>query len=159
MSTDLRKEVWSSMLDADMNARYWKYLVERYSKRETYLKILLAITTSGAVIWGIWVQQDVTLKFLSSFSALLAIVMPILNYSKKIDSMSELAGKWSELLIEYDDIWSEVNNNPDSSTLERTYKKFRTIQISLAEKERKMPNEMKLIRKCYEEVKQSRDLN
>jgi hypothetical protein len=103
---ELKKAVWNSMLDADMNARYWKYLVERYSSRETILKIFLAVMASGTVAgWGIWDQYEIIWKVLSSVSALLAIALPILNYSKVIESMSELAGKWGELRIEYEDMW------------------------------------------------------
>lgn len=156
---ELKKAVWNSMLDADMNARYWKYLVERYSMQETLLKIFLAVMASGTVAgWSIWAQYELAWKVLSSLSAVFAIAMPILNYPKTIESMSELAGKWGELRIEYEDMWLDVRNTPDSNTLVKTYKKFRATEISLEKKESKMPNEKKLIQKCYEEVKQSRGL-
>jgi hypothetical protein len=157
---ELKKEIWNSMLDADMNARYWKYLVDRNTKKETLLKIFLAIMASGTVAsWGFWEQNELLWKILSSTSAIFAIAMPILNYPKAIEQMSELAGKWGELRIEYENMWLDVRNNPDSNTLVKTYKKFRATEISLEKKETKMPNEKKLIRKCYEEVKQSRGLN
>ena len=38
------------MLDADMSARYWKYLVQRYSKKEKTLKIVLAIMSSVTIM-------------------------------------------------------------------------------------------------------------
>ena len=155
----LKQAVWNSMLDADMNARYWRYLVTRYSKRDTNFKIFLAIMASTTVAgWGIWDQYEFIWKGLSSLSALCAIALPILNYPKTIESMSELAGKWGELRIEYEDMWLDVRNTPDSKTLVKTYKKFRATEISLAKKESKMPNEKKLLKKCFEEVKQSRGL-
>jgi hypothetical protein len=160
MSVELKKAVWDSMLDADMNARYWKYLVERYSKQETICKIFLAVMASGTVAgWSIWAEYELAWKILSSSSALLAIVMPIFNIPKKIESASELAGKWGELRIEYEDMYLEVSNTPDSKTVAKNFKKFRNIEISLEKKESKMPNnEKKLIKQCYEEVIQSRGL-
>ncbi|MEW8183568.1 MAG: hypothetical protein AB2794_01085 [Candidatus Thiodiazotropha endolucinida] len=157
---ELRKAVWDSMLDADMNSRYWKYLVDRYSKRETVLKIFLAIMASGTVAgWGIWEEYAIVWKGLSSGSALVAIALPILNYQKLIERFSELAGKWGELRIEYEDMWLEVKGQPDNQSLVKTYKKFRATEISLEKKESKMPNDKKLLKACFEEVKKSRGLN
>lgn len=160
MNKEFKRAVWNSMLDADMNGRYWKYLTERYSKRETSLKIFLAIMTSSTVAgWGIWEGNVLIWKYLSAFSALLAIALPILNYPKRIESMSELAGIWGELRIGYENMWLDISNYPDKNTLIRTYKTYRVTESSLAKKESKMPNEKKLIKKCQEEVKQSLNLN
>ncbi|MFZ2404243.1 MAG: hypothetical protein WAW41_03835 [Methylobacter sp.] len=155
----IRKAIWNSMLDADMNTRYWKYLVYRYSRRDTTLKIFLAVMTSGTVAgWGIWVELAYIWKMLSSLSALLAIALPILNYPKKIESMAELSGKWGELLFEYEDLWLEVDNNPSPNTLNKNYRKFRTTEKSLVKKETKLPTDKRLIDKCQIEVNKSRGL-
>lgn len=156
---ELKKAVWDSMLDADMNSRYWKYLVDRYTKRETVLKIFLAIMASGTVAgWSIWEEYVLIWKGLSSISALVAIALPILNYQKLIEKLSELAGKWGELRIEYEDMWLEIKDYPDNESLVKTYKKFRVIEISLEKKESKMPNDKKLLKLCFDEVKQTRGL-
>ena len=90
------------MLDADMNARYWKYLVERYRDRDTILRIFVAVTTSGTVAaWGVWQDLELIWKTLSGISAILAISMPILGYPKLMETTSELAGKWCGLRIEF----------------------------------------------------------
>jgi hypothetical protein len=152
--------IWKSMLDADMNARYWKYLVVRYSARDKGLKIFLAIMASGTVAgWGLWEAVPWLWKSLSSISAIVAISLPILNYQKSIDQMSTLAGKWGELRIEYEDLWLQVRNHQDSQTLERAYKKFRKIEASLQEKETKLPDDKALLWKCFEEVKKTRKLS
>jgi len=148
------------MLDADMNAKYWKYLVKRYSARDKGLKIFLAIMASGTVAsWGLWESIPWLWKTLSSSAAIVAIAQPVLNYQKNIEQMSTLAGKWGELRIEYEDLWLQIKNNNDSSELERTYKNHRKIESSLQSKETKLPDDKKLLRKCFDEVIKSRGLN
>lgn len=155
----MRSAIWKSMLDADMNARYWKYLVNRYSKRDKGLKIFLAVMTSGTVAgWGLWEALPWLWKTLSSISALVAISLPILNYQKSIEQMSSLSGKWGELRIEYEDLWLQVKNHNEPKTLERTFKKFRKIESTLQEKETKLPDDKDLLVECFEEVKKTRGL-
>lgn len=151
--------IWKSMLDADMNARYWKCLVSRYYKRDKYLKIFLAIMASGTVAgWGLWSSFPWLWKSLSSASAIIAISLPILNYQKYIEQMSFLAGKWGELRIEYEDLWLQIQNDPAPQILERAYKKSRKIEAGLQERETKLPDDKKLLWACFNEVKKSRGL-
>lgn len=156
----MEKAIWRSMLDADMNARYWKCLVSRYYQRDKVLKIFLAIMASGTVAgWGLWASLPWLWKTLSSISAIIAISQPILNYQKNIEQMSSLAGKWGELRIEYEDLWLQVQNDPEPQILERAYKKFRKIESGLQEKETKLPEDKKLLMVCFNEVKKTRGLN
>jgi hypothetical protein len=87
----MRKSLWYSMLDADMNARYWSYLSRRYSNRDKYSKIFLALMSSGTVAsWGFWSDMQIIWKILSACSALLAIALPIINWPKMISNMGVL---------------------------------------------------------------------
>ncbi len=156
----MKSAIWKSMLDADMNARYWKYLVSRYSRRDKGLKIFLAIMASGTVAgWGLWESLPWLWKSLSSGAAIVAIALPILNYQKSIEQMSTLAGKWGELRIEYEDLWLQIKSDKEASSMERTYKKYRKIESSLQQKEAKLPDDKKLIKKCFDEVIKTRGLN
>lgn len=147
------------MLDADMNARYWKYLVSRYVQRDRALKVFLALMASGAVAgWGLWIAVPWLWKTLSSISAVVAIALPVLNYQTAIEKMSSLAGKWGELRIEYEDLWLQVRNHPDPNLLELNYRKSREIEASLQAKEADLPSNLALLRKCVEEVKRARGL-
>jgi hypothetical protein len=158
---ELRQAVWTAMLDADMNARYWKYLVGRYRDRDTILKIFVAVTTSGTVAaWGVWQDLEWVWKILSGISAVFAISMPILGYPKLIETMSELAGKWGELRIEYEDMYLIVNGQThDAKAMLNSYRKLRNATKELEYKETKTSLDKKLVKKCYEEVKHSRRLS
>jgi len=51
----MRETIWDSMLDADMNVRYWAGLGRCYYKKDITYKIFLAAMSSGTVAsWGIW---------------------------------------------------------------------------------------------------------
>jgi len=114
---------------------------------------------SGTVAgWGIWESIPWLWKTLSSISALVAISLPILNYQKSIEQMASLAGKWGELRIEYEDLWRQVKNTNTPQALERSFKKFRKIESSLQEKETKLPDDKKLITRCFDEVKKTRGI-
>jgi len=72
--------------------------------------------------------------------------------------MSDLAGKWGELRIEYEDLWVKVRNSSDLKSVENAYKKFRKIESTLQENESNLPEDKKLIDKCFIEVKKARGL-
>jgi len=155
----MRDSIWKSMLDADMNGRYWKYLTKRYSDREKFLKIFLAFMASGTVAgWGLWQEFSLVWKILSSVSAVVAIALPILNYQKIIGQMSFLTGKWGELRIEYEDLWQEVKDLNSTPNHNAAFKKHRKIEASLEKRETGLPIDNKLLKKCFEEVKKSRGI-
>ncbi len=103
MPNTLRALLWESMLDADMNVRYWGYLGRKYSRRETYIKVFLAIvsTTSAVGSWSLWRNYPEDWKALISVSALIAIALPILNYSGLVEKVVDQKGKWTRLLSEH----------------------------------------------------------
>jgi hypothetical protein len=159
MPVSMRDQIWKSMLDADMNARYWKYLVSRYSKRDKYLKIFLAVMASGSVAgWGFWQDMPAIWKTLSGISALISISLPIFNYQKTIEDMSVLSGKWGGLRISYEDLWIDVNNAPSANALKIIFQKYRQAEVTLQEKETSLPIDEELLKRCYREVKNSRGL-
>ncbi|MGP8322044.1 MAG: hypothetical protein ACT6FE_06955 [Methanosarcinaceae archaeon] len=155
----MRKSVYKSMLDADMNVRYWKYLTQRYSNRDRNIKIFLAITSSGAVAgWSIWNEIPFLWQVLSGISAIIAIVSPILNYQKIIESTSDLSGKWWELLRYYESFWLNVKNGEIDKRIEKEYTRTKAKEDALVKEETKLPQDIKLLRECQNEVLRSRGL-
>ena len=155
----MRKSVYKSMLDADMNVRYWKYLTQRYSNRDRNIKIFLAITSSGAVAgWSIWNEIPFLWQVLSGISAIIAIVSPILNYQKIIESTSDLSGKWWELLRYYESFWLNVKNGEIDKRIEKEYTRTKAKEDALVKEETKLPQDIKLLCECQNEVLRSRGL-
>lgn len=152
----MEKTAWKSLLDAELNVRYWKYITRRYYNREIFLKIFLAVISSGTVAsWSIWGELPEIWKVLSAFSAIIAIALPILNYQKLIETTSDLSSKWYELKIEYEDHWTKLRNNGNSESIYNLYKETKTKEITLSEKETKLPHDKRLIYKCFNQVKKS----
>ena len=150
----MRTTIWKSLLDAELNVRYWKKLVQRYTKYDLFLKIFLAAITSGAVAgWSLWGEYPWAWKFLSSSSALIAISLPILNFQRQIESMSLLSGKWFELKIAYEEQWRKINDGSEVKQLESAYNRTKKQESMLVQKETKLPHDERLLRECFNEVK------
>lgn len=153
------KDLWDSMLDADMNVRYWDHLNRRFYKRDKNVKIFLAIMASGTVAsWGILIDIPILWKFLSGISAVTAIVLPIVDWPKSIGVMSKLKRKWMEIQYDYEELWSKrrmLNQNQ----LLKEHNKIKRKELRVSEMETNLPNDKKLLIKCQEEVLKSRGLS
>src|SRR5438105_5045272 len=100
---DLREEVWSALLTADYNSRYWEYLYKRYYRRQKWAEIFLAVASSSSVAaWGIWRNIDLLWQLLSGASTLIAVILPILNFKKQIADLADLLSQWVQIHAEYD---------------------------------------------------------
>jgi hypothetical protein len=152
----MRRTIWKALLDAELNVRYWKKLVQRYTKYDQFLKIFLAAISSGAVAgWSFWGDYPWAWKILSSLSALVAIALPTLNFPKQIESMSLLSSKWFELKIEYEEQWRKLEDGSEIRQIESAYNRTKKQEAILVLKETKLPHDEQLLRQCFNEVKQS----
>lgn len=156
----MRNAIWDSMLDADLNERYWSKLCRRYYAREKWAKIFLALMASGTVAtWKFWGEYELIWKILSSSSALLAIALPIFNWPKMIENMVYLSEKWCLLKNDYELLWIEVKKGvPNEIKCSKEFKKIKTKESVLSQKEANLPEDKKLLSKCFQEVKCSRGL-
>lgn len=157
----MEKEFWNSMLDADLFVRYWFYLSKRYYDRDTFLKIFLAVMSSGTVAsWGFWSQISWLWKVLSAVSMLISIALPILNWQKMIERMSLLKGKWTQIENEYELLWLTYKNKSNNNLeLEKQFRKIKEMENKISEIETNLPYDKKLLGQCYDEVLASRGLN
>jgi hypothetical protein len=147
------------MLDADLNSRYWKYLGQRYENFDQYAKAFQALMASGTVGgWTFWASIPIFWKILSGVSAVLSIVLVALKFPDKIKQMSELSGKWSVLLIQYEDLLTKFDNQYKPEAVQKTFEDHRKMQASLIEREILLPDDKKLLNKCFEEVLTSRGM-
>ena len=153
----IRKAVWEGILGADFNTRYWGHLIRRYSRWDKYTKIFLATMSSSTVAsWGIWNEIDILWKGLSAVSAVTAIALPILDWSKTISRMSDLVGKWSRIEYEYENLWLELQGDSPINRVEEEYKRIRGEVAG--EDDTGLPEDVKLNEQCRNEVLESRGL-
>ena len=152
-----RKYIWELILDSDMNVRYWKYLVRRYSNYDKFSKIFLALMSSGTVAsWTIWNNVPLLLQFLSSCSAVIAVALPILNFQKNIETMSDLSGKHAQIKNEYESIWSTLSRTSNIEKITQQCEKIKEKEVSLVKQESKLPKKKKLLLQCHKEVLKAR---
>ncbi len=159
--SDQLTTVWEALLDAEMNVRYWGYLAKRFAGREKSLKIALALTTSSTIlslpVWERLSYGSIVLGLLGLLNAVLACILPILNYSERIETMANLRGAWSQLSIELARLWERES----SSSISDSENEFRLLMertVSLVVLESRLPNDRILVRKCQMEVRRSRGL-
>jgi hypothetical protein len=157
----LRKHVWDSMLDGEMNDRYYRYRASTYAGREKGLKIFLALTSSGTVAgWTLWSTPPYTLiwKMLSGVSAALAISLPFLDYTGQVERASTLRKGWWELRAKYEQLWAEIQSDFTGSIDERL-KPLKQKETELVEIEAKyFKRDEPLVKKCQQEVIRAKGL-
>jgi hypothetical protein len=154
----MRELIWNSMLSAQLTAVYWTHLARRYTTREKYIKIFLAITSSGTVAsWFVDPNFAILWKLLSGVSALVAIALPILDYPAQVAKMAKLSGKSAQLRAGYDQLWAQVDSLPENS-LDPELKKLKDQEGELSELEAGLPEDAELLRQSQIEVLQARGL-
>jgi hypothetical protein len=158
-SPSIRKYVWERLLDAEMNDRYWRDRAAIYATREKGLKIFLAITSSGTVAgWVVWQNFHLLWQVLSGMSALLAIALPILDYTGQVERASDVRKGWWELTTEYNRVWVRIDLDTDASIQEKTLP-LEAKELNLVKIEsRYFSRDETLIRKAQQDVLRARGL-
>lgn len=110
-------------------------------------------------MWFKWEEIEALWKTLSAASAVIAIALPYIDYPRKIEEMSALAGAWGKLRMDYEDLWSEVEEDTNLALARKDYRKLRDVGAMLQEKEIILPHKRALLEKCQGEVKRARGLD
>jgi hypothetical protein len=148
MSTDL----WNSLLDAEMNVRYWSAMCHRYSRYDTCSRIFLAFTSSSTVAgWGFWSNWPVVWKSLSGVSAIVAIVLTVVDLPKKVSRMSVLVARWKQSQIDYELLWRK-DRDLTSAQSRSKYESCKHKEVVSTTEEQTLPHDSKLLKKCYDDV-------
>ena len=153
MKPAARSWLWNHLLDADLNRRYWRYVTTRYKVRDQWGRILLALTSSGAVAgWAIWDQYPSGWQILSGLSAVVAIALPILNFPARVETAADLHGRWTELSAEYERLWVAAEDGVSRLT-DVEMQVLAQKENSFAPKEATVPYNKRLAATCQAEVK------
>jgi len=160
--TGIRTAVWNALLTADLNVRYWFEIRNSYNRRDQATKIFLAVTSSSAVAtWGIWADIGWLWRSLSAASAVLAVALPILNWTKKLADMADLHGAWVQIRNQYDALWRRMEDNQlTDSEIETAFESIQTKEVHAEKDEVRISarRNAKLIERCYREVLRGRNL-
>jgi hypothetical protein len=150
---------WQALLDADLNARYWRYMGLRYTRREGWAKIFLATTASATVAsWSLWAEVKLLWQSFSVIAALVSVAMPIIDAPRKIAAMTEAQAAWLQLMHEYDDLWrsrASIGERAFASKLSS----LREREVDVSKMTATLPSDDSVLaERCYAEVATSRGL-
>jgi hypothetical protein len=161
----LIQDIWDEMLTAELNELYWKYTAQRYEKRDKWLKIFIAIMSSGTVaslyFWQIG-NYVIVWKTLSAFSAIAAIIQPIVNWSQITKEAEQLTDKWIDIAFGHKKLWSDLESGICTEKKAReSYTKLQEMQNDVKKRGNriKISHDKKLNERCQKEVTEKRKLN
>jgi hypothetical protein len=128
------------------------------------LKIFVAISSSVSIAsWKLWSQTEgwcnwsLVWQIILGLSAVAAVAMPILNLSKVSQRAADLYGKYAALLVDYEELWLQVDNLSDQVLLTK-YISLRRKETTLSKAEPDMPNDKRLVQQCQNEVEKGKGL-
>lgn len=157
----MRKRIWRSMLDADLNARYWGEQSRIAYARDKCIRIFVAATSSGTIAaWSIWVDCPLAWKVLSALSALLAVASPILNFTEKAKVSTMLYCTWSDILRSYEMLWGRIEAGllSDISKMTSEYNRIIMREKQCDPHEAKYRVDEGLIEECRRKVLSNRGI-
>jgi hypothetical protein len=161
----LSEDIWNDMLTAEFNELYWQYMAQRYANYDTRLKIFIALMSSGTVAsWYLWQMPpyDLVWKTLSAFSAITAILQPILNYPQTTKEIEQLTDKWIDIGFGYKKLWGDIEGKiSNEKKIREHHTKLQEIQNDVKKRRNriKIAHCKKLNKRCQEEVNKKRGLN
>jgi hypothetical protein len=139
----LRDSIWRSLLQSDQEQRYWHRKACQYVKWDFRSKVFLALVTSSTVAsWTFWSDVPSLWKSLTVAASLLSIVLPFLSLNDKVLGMTEVHGKWLQLMHEYDELWRDQELVQDSEMRARVAS-AKKVESELSSKAISLPGQDK----------------
>lgn len=159
MSNEHADAAWTSLLDADLNSRYWRLMGLRYSRREGNAKIFLAVTASATVAsWSLWEDLKLLWQSLSTASAVVSVALPIINVQEKADKMVAAQVEWMRLMHEYEELWRQ-RSTLDAQAYSAKLASLKAQEVAVSKSTAMLPSDdTKLAEACYMDVLKSRGL-
>lgn len=159
MNSEYITDTWSSLLDADLNSRYWRLMALRYSRREGQAKIFLAVVASTTVAsWSLWVEHKWLWQGLSAISALISVALPIVDAPKRVETMIKAQTEWLKLMHEYEELWRSRQTLTEKAFSNKLVE-LKKREVEVSEKTAKLPSDDNgLAESCYAEVLKTRGL-
>ena len=154
-----RRQIWDSLLDADLSARYWRRIIKRYQHYNLGILIAILCISSGATadLMG-WLNVEWLSKTWPVLVTGLSVAMLALDFSGRIEKMTDLVGKWTGLMYSYENLWNAL---PQTSP-EIVVSQMRDLQerhAELSRSESGFPDSIDSVKKrVSREVRDSRGL-
>ena len=136
MATERQRElVWEGIFEAERLHLYYGYLAESLEKWDSRLTLLNLVLSSGAFAIVLKQWSDPALIAAGAFLAIAvsSFLLVLKRYSRKSVYSAELHRAFADLKIEWEALWSKVDEL-DSSKLEEEYSRLQRRAIQLTER-------------------------
>ncbi len=107
MNSQMRTDIWESLLDAEMNEIYWNGEAQRYGSRDRFFAATAVIVSSGTVL-ALFASSPMVGKILASVASIVSIVHATFYHTGRLKQVASLAARWKEMAIEYRSLWSNT---------------------------------------------------
>ncbi|MDM8553663.1 hypothetical protein QUF75_02900 [Desulfococcaceae bacterium HSG7] len=140
------------------NVEYFSSKLHSYTKHNTLIEIILAITTASSAVGALWFQNSPfgqqIWKILVTFSAFIAAIKPIINYTDKIRKYEEILTGYRALENDLEKITILIKQSKKYEKIHRS-KLFEAIDRhgKLKQKSPEIKIDEKLLKKCQLKVK------
>ena len=116
---EIRSRIWAGLLSTDGLARYYSCLAERYSTRNRWALVTIAIVSAAAVVvavagWCLWFGVG-----LSSIAATLALAVSYADYSRRAGTAAFIGGACIEYTSEWEHLWHFADQSEESVVIRR----------------------------------------
>ena len=148
-------DLYDKYRTAMLNRKYYGIRLSNFQKTNLWIEISIAIGTSSALgSWAIWKDGYGVFAWaiIAGFSAVLAVIKPLLQLSKQIERYSKLFAGHSDVLFDFETLIDKVRRIENfTEDMEQTYERALERLRILAPQDDPKPS-LKLLKYCYQEV-------
>ncbi|MBI1389575.1 MAG: hypothetical protein GC154_14120 [bacterium] len=157
MNEDKRKYVWELKLRAEYNVLYWSRLAGLISFRDRCLRIIIAVVSSGTV--ASWLVADYPLlwKVCSSVTALLSIVLSIINWPDSLQKIASVRSQWIEISNVSEKLWLNIDSYLETGMLDNELDSVGEILVKAQKEEFLLPMKESLRERCYNTIRKKHE--
>jgi hypothetical protein len=156
-----RIALWTAMLDADYQKRYWHRKAGKFTYWDRRIQVVLALSSSAAVFTALSDLEYIALwKILTFITALIAVAWPFFNLGHRSFEMHELSNLYHGLEIHYESLWRKVDDSSfTDSEFHEQFDALKAKELVIGKKIFDLPtDDKKLHLLCQKEVVNSRGL-
>ena len=148
-----RKAVWDGMLDTARMLRYADAMEQRYSRRRTWMRIILSIAASGGIANFLGaLPSEASLVFGLAVGIVVAVDFAT-DYSGKLSKLMYTKMESAALLAEWEQVWLDIQTyrSEEDEIRERSKKLVEQLMRATSP----MASDMRTDRKVNEEASSS----
>jgi hypothetical protein len=147
----LRDLIWTEWLTAQFNVRYYAVLRQRYSRRDRVARGVLALTSSSTIAGlAFWSTFPALWQVFVAATAVVAVVTPILGYSKLLGDLGDGYGRWAQAQTGFEGLWERLQVAQPVEFSE--FEKVKAGMSAAVQAEVDIPVDKTLADQCYEDV-------